>query len=143
MNQELPNVLVDLEKAEESGIKLPTSTRSYKKQESSKNTSTFASLTILKYFMLWIITNCGKFLRYENTRPPYLPSEKCVCWSRNNSQNRTWKTQQWPQDWKRSVFIPIPKKGNAKKCSNYHTIALISHTSKVMFKIPIQASTIC
>ena len=46
-----------------------------------------------------------------------------------------WKTQQWPQDWKRSVFIPIPKKGNAKEYSNYHTIALISHTSKVMFKI--------
>ena len=46
-----------------------------------------------------------------------------------------WKTQQWPQDWKRSVFIPIPKKGNAKKCSNYRTIALISHTSKVMLKI--------
>ena len=46
-----------------------------------------------------------------------------------------WKTQQWPQDWKRSVFIPIPKKGNAKECSNYRTIALISHTSKVMFKI--------
>ena len=46
-----------------------------------------------------------------------------------------WKTQQWPQDWKRSVFIPIPKKGYAKECSNYHTIALISHTSKVMLKI--------
>ena len=46
-----------------------------------------------------------------------------------------WKTQQWPQDWKRSVFIPIPKKGNAKECSNYCTIALISHASKVMFKI--------
>ena len=46
-----------------------------------------------------------------------------------------WKTQQWPQDWKRSVFIPIPKKGNDTECSNYHTIALISHTSKVMFKI--------
>ena len=46
-----------------------------------------------------------------------------------------WKTQQWPQDWKRSVFIPIPKKGNGKECSNYHTIALISHTSKVMLKI--------
>ena len=45
------------------------------------------------------------------------------------------KTQQWPQDWKRSVFIPIPKKRNAKECSNYHTIALISHASKVMFKI--------
>ena len=46
-----------------------------------------------------------------------------------------WKTQQWTQDWKRSVFIPIPKKGNAKECSNYHTIALISHASKVMLKI--------
>ena len=46
-----------------------------------------------------------------------------------------WKTQQWPQDWKRSVFIPIPKKGNAKECSDYHTIALISNTSKVMLKI--------
>ena len=46
-----------------------------------------------------------------------------------------WKTQQWPQDWKRSVFIPISKKGNAKECSNYHTIALISHTSKAMLKI--------
>ena len=45
------------------------------------------------------------------------------------------KTQQWPQDWKRSVFIPIPKKGNAKECSNYHTIALISHPSKVMLKM--------
>ena len=50
-----------------------------------------------------------------------------------------WKTQQGPRDWKRSVFIPIPKKGNAKECSNYHTIALISHTSKAMFKI-LQAS---
>ena len=48
---------------------------------------------------------------------------------------QTWKTQQWPQDWKRSVFTPIPKKGNAKECSNYNTIALISHTSKVMLKI--------
>ena len=46
-----------------------------------------------------------------------------------------WKTQQWPQDWKRSAFIPIPKKGNAKECSNYHTIALISHASKVTLKI--------
>ena len=46
-----------------------------------------------------------------------------------------WKTQQWPQDWKRSVFIPIPKKGNAKEHSNYHTIVLISHPSKVMLKI--------
>ena len=46
-----------------------------------------------------------------------------------------WRTHQWPQDWKRSVFIPITKKGNAKECSNYHTIALISHARKVMLKI--------
>ena len=46
-----------------------------------------------------------------------------------------WKTQQWPQDWRRAVFTPIPKKGNAKECSNYRTIALISHASKVMLKI--------
>ena len=51
-----------------------------------------------------------------------------------------WKTHKWPQDWKMSVFIPIPKKGNAKECSNYHTIALISHTSKVMLN---QALAIC
>ena len=49
--------------------------------------------------------------------------------------HQIWKNQQWPQDWKSSVFIPIPKKGNAKECSNYHTIALISHSSKVMLKI--------
>ena len=48
---------------------------------------------------------------------------------------QVWKTQQWPQGWKRSVLIPIPKKGNAKECSNYRTIALISHASKLMLKI--------
>ena len=50
-------------------------------------------------------------------------------------RQQIWKIQQWPQDWKRSVYIPIPKKGNAKECSNYHTIVLISHASKVMLKI--------
>ena len=53
----------------------------------------------------------------------------------NSICQQIWKTQEWPQDWKKSVFILIPKKGNAKECSNYHTIALISHTSKVMLKI--------
>ena len=53
-----------------------------------------------------------------------------------------WRMQQWPQDWKRSVFIPIPKKGNAKECSNYRTIALISHTSNAQ-NSPSQASAIC
>ena len=50
-------------------------------------------------------------------------------------RHQIWKTQQWPQDWKRPVFIPIPKKGNVKECSNYRTIALISHTIEVMLKI--------
>ena len=50
-------------------------------------------------------------------------------------RQQIWKTQQWPQVWKRSVFIPIPKKDNTKECSNYHTIALISYASKVMLKI--------
>ena len=54
---------------------------------------------------------------------------------RHSICQQIWKTQQWPQDWKRSVFIPIPKKGNATQCSNYCTIALISHASKVMLKI--------
>jgi len=53
-----------------------------------------------------------------------------------------WKTQQWPQDWKRPFFIPIPKKGNAKECSKYHTIALISHASNAQ-NSPSQASAIC
>ena len=53
----------------------------------------------------------------------------------NSICQQIWKTQQWSQDWKRSIFIPVPKKGNAPKCSNYHTIALISHASKVMLKI--------
>ena len=53
----------------------------------------------------------------------------------NSIYQQIWKTPQWPQDWKWSVFISIPKKGNAKECSNYHTIALISHASKVMLKI--------
>ena len=58
--------------------------------------------------------------------------------------HQIWKTQQGPQDWKRSVFIPIPKKGNAKECSSYHTIALIPHTGKVMLKILLShASMVC
>ena len=52
-----------------------------------------------------------------------------------STRQQIWKTQQWPQDWKRSVFISIPKKGNAKECSNYCTIVLISHASKIMLKI--------
>ena len=58
-----------------------------------------------------------------------------VIWVKFTHSHKIWKTQQWPQDWKRSVFIPIPKKDNAKECSNYYTIALISHSSKIMLKI--------
>ena len=53
----------------------------------------------------------------------------------HSKYQQIWKTQQWPQDWKKSVFIPIPKKGKAKECSTYHTIVLISHASKGMLKI--------
>ena len=60
----------------------------------------------------------------------------------NSIGQQIWKTQQWSQDWKRSVFIPIPKKGNAKECSNYCTIALISHASNAQ-NSPSQASTVC
>ena len=66
----------------------------------------------------------------------YFKSWKMMLWKVLHSiRQQIWKTQQWPQDWKRSVFIPIPKKGNAKECLNYCTIALISHTSKIMLKI--------
>ena len=65
----------------------------------------------------------------------YFKSSKMMLWKCCTQCQKIWKTQQWPQDWKRSVFIPIPKKGNAKECSKYRTIALISHASKLMFKI--------
>ena len=65
----------------------------------------------------------------------YFKSERSCVKMLNSICQKIWKTQQWPQDWKRSVFIPIPKKGNAKECSNYHTIVLISHASKVVLKI--------
>ena len=64
----------------------------------------------------------------------YSNPERWCCESATLKCQKIWKTQQWPQDWKKSVFIPIPKKGNAKECSNYRTIALISHASKVMLK---------
>ena len=65
----------------------------------------------------------------------YFKSWKMMLWKCALNIPANWKTQQWPQDWKRSVFIPIPKKGNAKECSDYHIIALISHASKRMLKI--------
>ena len=66
----------------------------------------------------------------------YFKSWKMMLWKCcTQCASKIWKTHQWPQDWKRLVFIPIPKKGNAKECSNYGTVALISHASKVMLKI--------
>ena len=68
----------------------------------------------------------------------YFKSWKIMLWKcciQYASTGKIWKTQQWPQGWKRSVFIPIPKKGNAKECSNYHTIVLTSHSSRIMLKI--------
>ena len=64
----------------------------------------------------------------------YFRSWKMMLWKCCTQCQQIWKTQQWPQHWKSSLFIPISKKGNAKKCSNYRTIALISHASKVMLK---------
>ena len=89
---------------------------------------------------VWITTNCGRFLkRWEyqrNLRNWYAGQEATV---RIGHETVDWfkigKEYEWSQDWKRSVFIPIPKKGNAKECSNYHTIAFISYASKVMVKI--------
>ena len=78
---------LDLEKAEEPEIKLPTSVGSQKMQGNSRKTSISAALTMLNPLTVWVTTNCGKFLRDGNTRPPNLPPEKSVCRSRSNSQN--------------------------------------------------------
>ena len=81
-----PVFKLDLEKAEEPEIKLPTSAGSWKKQESSRKTSTSALLTMLKPLTMWITTNCGKFLEMDgNTKAHYLSPEKPVCRSRSNS----------------------------------------------------------
>ena len=84
---------LDLEKAEEPEIKLPTSSGSLKKQESSRKTSTFALFTMVKPLTVRITTNCGKFLIDGNTRTPYLAPEKSICRSRSNSENWTWSNR--------------------------------------------------
>ena len=73
----------------------------------------------------------GQFLRMFNIESAYDQAVKVL----HSISQQIWKTQQQPQDWKRSIFIPIPKRCNAKECSNYRTIALISHANKVMLKI--------
>ena len=87
---------LDLEKAEEPEIKLPTSAGSSKKQESSWKTSTSALLTMPKSLTVWITTNCGKFFKEGNTRPPDLPLEKFLCRSRSNISNWTWNNRLVP-----------------------------------------------
>ena len=80
-------------------------------------------LSLKKFFLNWITVEIFQILKDGAVKVLH-----SIC-------QQLWKTPQWPQDWKRSVFIPIPKKGNAKECSNYRTITLISHASKVMLKI--------
>ena len=98
---------LDLEKAEEPEIKLPTSVGSSKKQESSRKTSTSALLTMPKPLTLWITKSVGNSLRYENTRPPFLPSEKSVWRSRSNSQNRTWDNRLVPNQERSTLRLYI------------------------------------
>ena len=121
---------LDLEKAGEPEIKLPTFAGSSKKQESSRKIS--ALLTMPKPLPVWITTN--KAIGGRGIPVVQILKDDVVKVLQSICQ-QIWKTQQWPQDWKRSVFIPIPKKGNAKESSNYCTIALILHTSTVMLKI--------
>ena len=76
----------------------------------------------------WHFTRCTPVELFQILKDDAVKVLHSIC-------QQIWKTQQWPQDWKRSVFIPIPKKSNAKECSNYCIIAVISHASKVMLKI--------
>ena len=85
--------------------------------------------------LLWPVRSLGKTLLVFALLHSVFQGQICLLKMLQSICQQIWKIQQWPQDWKRSVFIPIPKKGNAKECSNYCTIGLISHTSKVMLKI--------
>ena len=154
-----------LEMAEESEIKLPTFAGSSKKQEMFQRNIYFCFIDYAKAFDSVDHNKNWKILKEMGMPDHLWPaSAKPIRRSGSNIISKAsggdgipdelfqilkddavkvlhsicqqmWKTQQWPQDWKRSVFILIPKKGNAKECLNYHTIALISHTSKVMLKI--------
>ena len=99
---------------------------------------THLELDILEYEVKWAL---GSITSNKASGGDGIPVERFQILKDNAVKllhsicQQIWKTQQWPQDWKRSVFIPIPKKGNAKECSNYHKIALISHASKVRLKI--------
>ena len=85
--------------------------------------------------LFMFISYSSFFLFYEDSVHFFWPIFLLATYWFIRRPSNIWKTQQWPQDWKRSAFIPIPKKGNAKECSNYRTITLISHACKVMLKI--------
>ena len=127
---------LDLEKAVEPEIKLLTSVGSSKKQESSiKN-------LLLLYWQCQSLWLCGSQQTVDKASGGDGISVELLQILKDDAVKvlhsicqQIWKTQQWPQGWKRSVFIPTPKKGNSKEFSNYRTVALIWHTSKVMLKI--------
>ena len=133
---------MDLTEAEDIRKRWQEYTELYKKElcdpDNHNGVITHLELDILECEVKWTL---GSIIMNKASGGDGLPVElfkilkddavkvlQCIC-------QQIWKTQQWPQDWKRSVFIPIPKKGNDKECSNYCTIALISHTSKVTLKI--------
>ena len=89
----------------------------------------------LEYEVKWALGSITTIKASGGDRIPVLILKDDAVKVLHSTCQEIWKTQQWPQDWKKSVFIPIPKKGNAKECSNFGTIALISHASKVMLKI--------
>ena len=134
-----------LEKAEEPEIKLPTfgiTEKLYQKNlnepDNHNGVITHLEPDILEYEVKWAF---GSITMNKASGGDGIPTEVFqilkddVIKVLHSICQKIWKTQQWPQDWKRSIFIPIPKKGDAKECSNYHTTALISHASKVMLKI--------
>jgi len=99
---------------------------------------TYLEPDILEYKVKWVL---GSITTNKTSGGDGIPAELFQILKDDDVKvlhsicQQIWKTQQWPQDWKRSVFIPIPKKGNAKECSNYHTIAVILLVSKIMLKI--------
>ena len=119
-----------LEKAEEPEIKLATSAGSSKKQESSRKTS----ISFQKNIYFCFIDYAKAFNCVDHNKLWKILKDDAVKVLHSICQ-QILKTHQWSRDRKRSAFIPIPKKGNAKECSHYYTIALMSHTSKVMLKI--------
>ena len=116
----------------ESEIKLPTSSGSQKKVRKFQKTSISASLTILKPLIVWVSTNCGKFLNRWNMRPPYLPSEKPVYRSRSNSYNQIWNKRLVP-NWQRREYI---------RAVCYHPAYLTYTQSKVRWSLSVVSDSL-